>query len=400
MKFGKLSPTNDGAMQVYADALKGTRIMARLLLRNGTVFFEGPLQITKGKFINAPKVRGWIRACGRNRGDLAGRANERNIVYAFRTGDGTYCLHFAELLGGTSSTRVDARDSLSEQPNQSVGAERLAALVADDFYENRLDLSSRSTPPDGASWDSMPEVGAARQLRDQRASDDAVRLFVTFVAAMDRLRDAASLWRAALALFRSRPEIFDPGRVADLPFSTLKRLLAATSVSKMHEPDTQAWHRIAQTLATGDESPVYTVIHRGIGDAEELLKARRQLPMLRGEKIGPMWIRMLAEPGGATIARMATIPVAVDVHVYRITKNLGVASVRDLRPKTAKRTIQAAWQAAVAAANIGGPSRIAGTCSALDPALWAFGKYGCSHCEKVGMRVPIGRACDHCQLPT
>ena len=374
--------------------------MARLLLRDGKVFFEGHLQITKGNFVNAPKVQvhGWIRACGLNRGDLAGRANERNTVYAFRTGDGTYCLHFAELRG-TSTTRVDSHDSLPEQPKQSVGTERLATLIADNFYENRLDLSSRSAPPGGASWDSMPEVGAARQLRDQRAPDDAVRLFVTFVAAMDRLRDASSLWRAAIALFTSRPEVFDPSRAVALPFSTLKRFLSEAGVSKMHEPDTRAWHRIAQSLATGDESPVYTVIHRGVGDAEELLKARRQFPMLRGEKIGPMWIRMLAEPGGATIAHMATIPVAADVHVHRITKNLGVASVPDLRLKTAKRTIQSAWQAAVAAANIGGPSRIAGTCAALDPALWTFGKYGCSHCEKVGVRVPIGSACDHCQLP-
>ena len=114
--FGKLSPTNGGAIQVYSAALKDTTIMARLLLNDAKMFFEGPLRITKGNFINAPKsqVHGWIRACGRNQADLAGRASHRNSVYAFRFGDVTN-LHFTKL-NGTSTTRIDSRDSSLEQP--------------------------------------------------------------------------------------------------------------------------------------------------------------------------------------------------------------------------------------------------------------------------------------------
>ena len=113
--------------------------MAHLLLTNGKVFFKERLRITKGKFINAPKARlhEWIRACGRNRADLAGRANDRNTVYALRTRDGTYGLHFAEL-NGTSTTRTDSRDSAPEQPKQEVSAEKLATLIAGDFYENAV----------------------------------------------------------------------------------------------------------------------------------------------------------------------------------------------------------------------------------------------------------------------
>ena len=120
MKFGKLSPTNGGAIQVDSAALNDTTIMARLLLTNAKVFFKGRLRITKGNFINAPKsqVHGWIRACGRNKADLAGHANDRNTVYACRTGDVTYDLHFVEL-NGTSTTRIDSRDSSLEQPKQA-----------------------------------------------------------------------------------------------------------------------------------------------------------------------------------------------------------------------------------------------------------------------------------------
>ena len=407
MRFGKLSPTNGGAIHVYSDALKGTTVMARLVLTNGKVFFKGHLRITKGKFINAPKARlhGWFRACGRNQSDLAGRANDRNTVYALRAHDGTLDLHFAELFG-TSTTRADSRGSVPEQPKQEVSAERLATLIAGDFYENRLDLSSRHASRAEASWDSMPEVEAARQIRTSGASDDAVRMFLTFIAAMDRSRDAASLWRAGVALFGLHPEVFDAHRAADLPFARLKRLLAEAHVAQRYQQDARAWQRISRSLVAGDGSPVHRVIHRGVGDAEELLTAVKsedcagpRFPMLRGPKIGPMWVRMLAEPGEARITRMDAVRVAVDVHVRRITENLSVASTRGLRLKDAKPKIQAAWQSAVTATDICGPPRIAGTCAALDPALWSFGKYGCSHCETVRQRVPIGRACEHCQLP-
>ena len=50
--------------------------------------------------------------------------------------------------------------------------------------------------------------------------------------------------------------------------------------------------------------------------------------------------------------------------------------------------IQSAWRGAVSSAAFGGPSGIGGTCAALDPALWFFGKFGCSHCEQVGRRSP------------
>lgn len=119
-RFGKLSPTNGGAIQVYCDELKNSNIEARLLLSDGTPFFEGPLRITKGKFINAPKphVHDWITACGRNRHDIRGNANDRNTVYAFRTGDTTN-LYLTELDDNSGATR-HSHDSAHEQPKEAL----------------------------------------------------------------------------------------------------------------------------------------------------------------------------------------------------------------------------------------------------------------------------------------
>lgn len=281
---------------------------------------------------------------------------------------------------------------------------QLANMIASDFYDGRFDLSERNIALD-SEWSKLPEVKCVEQLRASGTSDRMIRLFITFIAAMERARDSTRLWHAGAKLFETHPELFNPAYVSDIPFHTLLNLLSNNEVSQRHRPDTDAWRIIAGSLMSGD-SPVCRVIGHGVGNAEELLKdlrsrdhtGRNRFPMLRGSKIGPMWVRMIAVPGGAKIDRIDIIPVAVDVQVRRVSENLGVTDTRGLPIQEAKPIIQCAWQKAVAAANIGGPSGIAGACAALDPVLWFFGKHGCSYCEKIGQKVPISQACDYCQL--
>ena len=146
-------------------------------------------------------------------------------------------------------------------------------------------------------------------------------------------------------------------------------------------------------------NPVTRAVYDGVDDARDLLRHLRtksdgkdRFPLLRGPKIGPMWVRMLVAPGGAKIENMEIIPVAVDVHVARVSRNLIATDIQD------RRAIQGIWRRAIATTKIVGPDGLASTSAALDPALWTFGKYGCSHCEKQGRRMPISRACDDCQF--
>ena len=280
---------------------------------------------------------------------------------------------------------------------------RLAGQLANEFYDAGFDLSSRDMDQGGA-WSRMPEVECAEQLRDSGALDRDIRMYLTFIAAMDRARDANRLWRDGLALFRAMPGLFEPAMASVVPIDSLRRTLRDARVSQRHGPDSEAWSRIASTLASG-EGPVRRVIEDGVGDAQVLLKDLRSkragqssYPMLRGPKVGPMWVRIIAAPGGAAIRNIDSIPVAVDVHVKRVTENLGVADTADLNVYEAKPIIHAAWHDAVAETSIGGPPGIAGTCAALDPALWLFGKYGCSFCEKKNKLTPISQACDGCRL--
>ena len=282
---------------------------------------------------------------------------------------------------------------------------KLAETIAGDFYNDRFSRSGRRLVA-GTAWSLMPEVEAVQQLRALGKSDLSIRVFLTLVSAMDRARDATMLWRAGVGLFERRPEVFDPKEILSMSTETLAVQLRDGSVSQRHRPDSEAWHRIADSLASGSGS-VCRVVGSGVGDATELLEdlrsvdhaGRPRYPMLRGPKIGPMWVRIMANPGGAKIRRIDRIPVAVDVQVRRATENLGVTETMGLELKETKPVIQAAWHNAVQSADIGGPSGIAGTCAALDPALWFFGKHGCSHCERLGQQSPISHACRDCRFP-
>ena len=98
----------------------------------------------------------------------------------------------------------------------------------------------------------------------------------------------------------------------------------------------------------------------GVGDAVELLKdlgrhesqRRPRYPLLRGPKIGPMWLRIMVNPGGADIRRVNKNPVAIDVQVRCAIENLGVTDTRDLGLDEAKPVIEDTWQIALRAARI------------------------------------------------
>lgn len=281
-------------------------------------------------------------------------------------------------------------------------AARIAEWIADDFYSRRLDFSKR--PASGGGWSELPEVNIVpKELDDPRR----VRLFLTFMAAVDKMVDAAQLWRRGADLLKAHPGVFDPTEASAMDVGDLRRILERGKVVKWPRPQARAWRRIAVSLSQGTGS-VCRVVDTGRGDAEELLSDLRSLdptgatryPELRGQKIGPMWVRMMAEPGGATIDQLEVVPVAVDVQVRRVTEKLGIAATAALPLDKARPKIEEAWFDAVAASGgIAGPERIRNTCAALDPALWFFGKHGCSHCEQVKRRVRFGRACQACRFP-
>jgi hypothetical protein len=279
----------------------------------------------------------------------------------------------------------------------------LALRITTEFNEARFDLSGRDKPVQG--WDGMPEIVAARQIRDAGGTDLDVRLWLIFTVALDKLRDADQLADVALKLWTAQRWVFDPGEVAARPFAEVKATLMEAHVTRFHAADSWAWFRIARSLSDPSISPaVHRAVFAGQGDACELLDAvnwsgqdRRPLfPSLRGPKISRLWIRELALPGNAQIASLDTLDVAVDVQVKKVTENLGMLPTCGYEIEEVRQLIQDVWRADVRKNGAAGPDPLLNTAAALDPALWFFGKWGCTFCAQWHGRSPISPLCAGC----
>ena len=279
---------------------------------------------------------------------------------------------------------------------------RLAEAIAADFYgegdELKLPDSARDAP---RKWDEMPEVKAVKQLRESGADDRTVRLFLTFVAAMTRSREFAPLLCAALKLFSECPDLYEPAVVTNLSERELKAFLS--EVTRKHGSEVAAWHRIARSLSDG--GALAATIDTGRGNAVEMIRdlgstdgEGNRFPLLRGAKIGPLVVGWLAAPGGARVENLDLVPIPVDVHIYRVSQNLGVGETHGWPDDIAKPAIQRAWHEAASKVTTEVPENIRGTCAALDAPLWVIGKHGCKNCGKQGRRIPVSRACESCRF--
>ena len=291
----------------------------------------------------------------------------------------------------------------SPQGRLPKNARDLAETITRDFFQGVLDLSERPGAP-VPGWAAMPECLAVERLVAGGATPIDVRVFLTLVSAMDRARDAERLWASATRLFQSTPWAYQPDGALSRPLFELRDALATRGVSQRHGSDSAAWRLILEALVS-NKSPeaIRKVVFEGAGDAGELLRSisatrssgQPWYPFLSGPKVSVMWVRMLADPGAAQVENMAVLPVAVGVQVRKVTEYLGITQTAGQELEAARGEIQQAWRA-LADAAVGSPV-LAGTCAALDPALWFFGRWGCTFCERARRRMPISTACTACR---
>ena len=317
--------------------------------------------------------------------------------------------------GGPSSGRSDsARPLLAVQAAVPAPVEEavlrtrgLARAITGAFMAGELDLSARADAPT-PGWEGMPERIVVDRMSEAGASEADLRLLLTFAAAMDRARDADRLWFAAENLWLDTPWAFHPEEVVQRGLVELGDALRAHGVTQRHGADAAAWRTIAEGLAVPDLAPrVHRAVVDGVGDARELLAdvqatsagGSPMFPMLRGPKIGPMWVRMLAYPGLARISSLDSLPVAVDVQIRKVTEFLQATDTGPLELDESRPIIQAAWASDVAAEGAVGPGPLNGTAAALDPALWFYAKWGCTRCERARKKLPIAKPCGGCRFP-
>lgn len=279
----------------------------------------------------------------------------------------------------------------------------IARRISADFYNGNLDLSARIGAPT-SGWNAMPECAAVAQIRSLGAFPAEIRTFITLMAAMDRARNASLLWANGVRLFEAERWVFTPANVVQRSLRELRDKLALSGVSQRHGIDAAGWRLIAEALLDQESPPsIRRAVFEGVGDARELQKAlelptpggQSWYPFLSGPKISVMWIRMLADPGSAAISAIQTLPVAVDVQVRKVSEYLGITETMGKDLESVRTLIQDTWRELASVAV--GPALLAGSSAALDPALWFFGSWGCSYCERAHRKLPISRACQSCR---
>jgi hypothetical protein len=217
-------------------------------------------------------------------------------------------------------------------------------------------------------------------------------LFLTQTVAIDYQRDAPALWDSSRNTFED-PEtayLFDPKALHETPFRKVVSDMQKHGLSKKPTKDTQIWRTVGITfLKKWSGDPRLFIKDCGWDCPTVLVRLKRDThlynvamvpdyPFLRGDKIGPLWLRMLRDNAGISGLRaLDKVPIPVDIHVARATLSLGVVNGKfsgkliDLFS-----LIREAWFESVRGLEVKGRPMIA---LDVDEPLWHLSKYGCSY---------------------
>lgn len=155
--------------------------------------------------------------------------------------------------------------------------------------------------------------------------------YVTFTSAIDYQKNikANYLWRAAKRWVKEYPWLFSPHELLKKP--TQEVIAAFKKLRKSDKrffklQDIGIWLSIADALMTY-EGKTQKLLENFNFDAwkiyNELRKqAKNQFPFLSGEKILPMWLKILWEDARVSFKNMEKLPLPVDKNVAEVTFNI------------------------------------------------------------------------------
>lgn len=232
-------------------------------------------------------------------------------------------------------------------------------------------------------------------------------LFITLTVSIDYQRDAPALWESARRTFED-PEtryLFEPTMLHEKSLHEIVRDMQRHGLSKKPNKDAYIWRAVGVSFhKKWDGDPrsflqscnwdALTILRRLKSDAHlENGHWRPDYPYLRGDKIGPLWLRMLRDNVGIShIRRLERVPIPVDIHVARATLTTGV--VRGQFAGSLSELfgyVRRAWFESVRGLRVRDREMIA---LDVDEPLWHLSKYGCTRRDKITGYCPIYGRCD------
>lgn len=232
-------------------------------------------------------------------------------------------------------------------------------------------------------------------------------LFITLTVSIDYQRDAVALWRSSRRTYEDTETnyLFNPRMLHEKPISEIVRDMQKYRLSQKPNKDANIWRTVGLTFYKKWQGDPRKFLENCSWDAPLILarlkadshlmggKRVKDYPYLRGDKIGPLWVRMLRDNVGLDeIRNLDKVPIPVDIHIARATLALGVlrgryaGSVENLF-----KTIRKAWFEGVEGLNVDGRPMIA---LDVDEPLWHLSKYGCTMRDLKTGDCPVYDSCE------
>jgi hypothetical protein len=221
-------------------------------------------------------------------------------------------------------------------------------------------------------------------------------MFIALVVSIDYQRDADQLWEAGRRTFEDEGTrwLFFPTELVKRDFNEVVKAMKVHKLSKKPQKDAGIWFRVSRSIFELHGSNPLNIIKECNYDALEVfnkkfdLRFKKQFPYLSGDKIFPLWIRMLHDNAGVELKNLDKIPIPVDVHVARATFTTGCltgkykGTISKISPK-----IDEAWNKAIELVR---HPKLTYRLQ-LDEPLWHLSRYGCTFRD--GNFCPKRRAC-------
>lgn len=182
-------------------------------------------------------------------------------------------------------------------------------------------------------------------------------MFITMVVSIDYQRNADQLWDAGRKTFENEQTrwLFNPEMVVNKSYDETLESMKIHKLSKKPQKDADIWFRVSKSFLDIYDSNPMNLIKECDYDAFRIYKKKfdptfkRCFPYFSGDKIFPLWIRMLHDNVGLELRNLNQIPIPVDVHIARATlstscltgKYLGtISSVSSKVDETWKKTME------------------------------------------------------------
>jgi len=270
------------------------------------------------------------------------------------------------------------------------------AVILFDKFNSDEGIFGKTVMPEDLMWGSdLQGIGVKRDSYEYM-------MFITMVVSIDYMRDADRLWAAGRSTMED-PEtrwLFNPAYVKDRLIDEIMSAMQKHKLSKKHRKDARIWKTVSESFARLYDSDSGKLIKECGIDAKKLyerkfdVRFKKEFPSLSGDKIFPLWIRMLHDNLGIELKNLEKVPIPVDRHVARSMFTTGCL-IGEYKGNIAgvKQRVQEAWEIVIK--SLAHPKLKYAL--QMDEALWHLSKNGCTSrkenvCPK-RKQCPVGDFC-------